>query len=145
MPLEWKFFVHSWTFEVHSNNSDCILSAFQIFGPIYLVLGGGGHAPKCTDKNKKWCRLYKLCNVYVRATERAKRVSASEIYVFSDLKINLYTNTINAVVWHFKWQHDWQNSNIERIIWICERGLENVHIKNCYFFNISLVLQKLRR
>ena len=64
--------------------------------------------------------------------ERAKRVSASEIYVFSDLKINLYTYTINAVVWHFKWQHDWQNSNIEKILWICERAsLANVHIKNC--------------
>ena len=27
---------------MHSNNSDCILSAFHIFGPIYLLLGGGG-------------------------------------------------------------------------------------------------------
>ena len=30
---------------MHSNNSDCILSAFQIFGPIYLLLGGGGGMP----------------------------------------------------------------------------------------------------
>ena len=22
-------------------------------------------------------------------------------------------NTINAVVWHYKWQYDWQNTNIE--------------------------------
>ena len=34
MPSEWKFFVHSWIFEVHSKKIDCILSAFQIFGPI---------------------------------------------------------------------------------------------------------------
>ena len=38
MPLEWKFFVYSWIFEVHSKHSDCILSAFQTFGPI-LVAG----------------------------------------------------------------------------------------------------------
>ena len=38
MPSELKFFLHSWIFEVHSKNSDCILSAFQIFGPI-LVAG----------------------------------------------------------------------------------------------------------
>ena len=38
MPSEWKFFVYSWIFEVHSKTSDCILSAFQIFGPI-LVAG----------------------------------------------------------------------------------------------------------
>ena len=38
MPLEWKFVVHSWIFEVHSKNSDCIQSAFQIFEPI-LVTG----------------------------------------------------------------------------------------------------------
>ena len=31
MPSE--FSVHSWIFEVHSKNSDCILSALQIFGP----------------------------------------------------------------------------------------------------------------
>ena len=38
MPSEWKFFLHSWVCEVHSKNSDCILSAFHIFGPI-LVAG----------------------------------------------------------------------------------------------------------
>ena len=38
MPSEWKFVLHSWIFEVHSKNSDCILNAFQIFGPI-LVAG----------------------------------------------------------------------------------------------------------
>ena len=103
MPLELKFFVHSWTFEVHSNNSDCILSAFQIFGPIYLLLGGGGGMPPNVPTKIKNDVGYKNYAMYmVRATERAKRVSASEIYVFSDLKINLYTNTINAVVWHFK-------------------------------------------
>ena len=37
MPSEWKFFLHSWIFEVHSKNSDCILSAFQIFGPIRVA------------------------------------------------------------------------------------------------------------
>ena len=41
MPSEWKFFLHSWIFEVHSKYSDCTLSAFQIFGPI-LVAG-----PEC--------------------------------------------------------------------------------------------------
>ena len=38
--LEWQFVVHSWIFEVHSNNSDWILSAFQIFCPICLLFGG---------------------------------------------------------------------------------------------------------
>ena len=38
MGSEWKFVVPSWIFEVYSKNSDCILSAFQIFGPI-LVTG----------------------------------------------------------------------------------------------------------
>ena len=38
MPSEWKFLVHSWIFEAHSKNSDCILSAFQTFGSI-LVTG----------------------------------------------------------------------------------------------------------
>ena len=38
MPSEWKFFLHFWIFEMHSKNSDCILSAFQVFGPI-LVAG----------------------------------------------------------------------------------------------------------
>ena len=37
MPSEWKFFLHSWIFEVHSKYSHCILSAFQIFGPILVV------------------------------------------------------------------------------------------------------------
>ena len=36
--IEWKFSLHSWIFEVHSKNSDRILSALQIFGPI-LVAG----------------------------------------------------------------------------------------------------------
>ena len=38
MLSELKFFVHSWIFGEHSNISDCILSAFQIIGPI-LVAG----------------------------------------------------------------------------------------------------------
>ena len=37
---------------MHSNNSDCILSAFQIFGPIYLLLGGGGMPPNVPTKIK---------------------------------------------------------------------------------------------
>ena len=48
--------------------------------------------------------------------ERAKRASASEIYVFSGLQIHLHVYiSTNAVVWHYKWQYDWQNTNIEKI------------------------------
>ena len=40
---------------------------------------------------------------------------APQKYVFSGLKIHLHACAINAVVWHYKWQYDWQNTNIEKI------------------------------
>ena len=57
-----------------------------------------------------------------------ERASASEIYVFSDLKRHLHTYTINAVVWHYKWQYDWQNTNIEKNLWKCE-GAERASLE----------------
>ena len=64
------------------------------------------------QKKKKSC----ICNFYARA-------SASEIYIFSGLNIHLHKYTINAVVWHYKWQHDWQNTNIEKNLWVCDAQL----------------------
>ena len=83
---------------MYSNNSDCILSAFQIFGLISLLLGGGGgggQAPKCTGK--KLC----ICNVYARASEASERLR--NICIFRSQNKSVYIiYTINAVVWHFK-------------------------------------------
>ena len=33
MPSEWKFFLHSWIFKVHSKNSDCIWVHSKYLGP----------------------------------------------------------------------------------------------------------------
>ena len=54
----------------------------------FLLLGGGGggKTPKCTDRTKNHVYVF-----YMR--ERAKRASASEIYVFSGLKIHLHSYT----------------------------------------------------
>ena len=52
--------------------------------------------------------------------ERAKRASASEMYAFSGLPMQSAYIYINAVVGHYKWQYDWQNTNIEKKI--CERA-----------------------
>ena len=64
----------------------------------FLLLGGGGKTPKCTDRRKQ-NHVYHL---YARASEASDRAIASEIYVFSGLKMYLHTYTINAVVWHYK-------------------------------------------
>ena len=82
------------------NYSDSSAASFLLLG------GGGGKTPKCTDRRKKKSCI---CNLYVRAC-------ASEIYVFSGLKIHLqfciHIYTINAVsslllllVWCYKWQY----------------------------------------
>ena len=68
--------------------------------------------------------------------ERARRASASGIYVFSDLKIHLHTYTMNAVVWHYKWQYDWQNTKIERNLWKCERAFLDLLILKLLFPSI---------
>ena len=38
MQLEWKFFVHSWIFQLHSKTSNCIPTTFQLF---WSILVGG--------------------------------------------------------------------------------------------------------
>ena len=54
MPSEWKLFLHSWIFEVHSKKFDCILSAFQIFGPILVAgLNGFYRAKNIRDMHSK--------------------------------------------------------------------------------------------
>ena len=42
--------------------------------------------------------------------------------------MHLHTYTINAVVWHQKWQFDWQNTNIEK-----KKNAFACSNKNCYF------------
>ena len=71
---------------MHSNNSDCILSAFQIFGPISLLLGGGGggQAPKCTDQ--KIC----ICNIYERASEASERLRNICIFRSQNKSVYIY-------------------------------------------------------
>ena len=58
----------------------CVVTSVASF----LVLGGGGKTPKCTDK------MY-----IIILRERAKRASASETYIFRT-QIHLPTYTINA-------------------------------------------------
>ena len=60
----------------------------------FLLGGGGGETPKCTDSEKN-----KINNVYVFYM----RERAPQNYVFSGLNIHLHTDTINAVVWRYKW------------------------------------------
>ena len=56
-----------------------------------LLGGGGGKTPKCTDRRKK--------NVYV--TYMRERASASDIYVFSGLKIHLHVYIIiHPIQWY---------------------------------------------
>ena len=68
MPSEWKFVVHSWIFEVYSKISDCILSAFQIFGPIlltgpnvFIMLNTFGVHSKCMEKYRTAFELHSDC------------------------------------------------------------------------------------
>ena len=45
------------------------------------------------------------------------RERAPQKYMYFQVSkyICMYTYTTNAVVWHYKWQYDWQNTNIEKI------------------------------
>ena len=58
MQSELKLVVHSWTFEVHSKISICILSAFQIFWPI--LVGG----PECFNHVENFPGAFEVDKIY---------------------------------------------------------------------------------
>ena len=62
----------------------------------FLLWGGGGKTPKCTDRRKK-------NHVYV-----------TYICIFRSPNASAYIYTINAVVWHYKWQYNWQTLTLRR-------------------------------
>ena len=62
MPSDWKFVVHSWIFEVHSKNSDCILSTFQIFGPILVTSPNVFIMLKTFEVHSKWKNIERHSN-----------------------------------------------------------------------------------
>ena len=69
MPSELKFVVHSWIFEVHSKNSECILSAFQIFGPILLTGPNIFIMLKTFEVHSKWKHIERHSNCILTAFE----------------------------------------------------------------------------
>ena len=87
----------------------------------FLVLGGGGKTPKCTDK-------YNICTYIARASEASERLR--NIY-FQDSKYICIYNviyTINAVSFNYLWYGAiytilyWQDTKIKKNLWICERA-----------------------
>ena len=67
MPSEWKFVVHSWIFKVHSKKSDCILRAFQIFGPILVTGPNVFIMLKTFEEHLKWKNIERHLNCTLTA------------------------------------------------------------------------------
>ena len=101
--------------------------------------GGGGQAPQMY-RQKKTNHVH-VYLTYMR--ERVKRASASEIYVFSGLKIHLHTYNQCSGIWHYKWQYMTDKTLTLRKIYEYASELRKkfAFTKTAISFNILLVLQ----
>ena len=105
-----------------------ILLVYMCSSIASFLLLGGQDSQMYRQKKKSY-----ICNLYTRASERVLQ----KYMYFQVLKYICIHYTINIVVWHYKWQYDWQNTT-EKNLWICEQAERASLEKNLHLLILKL-------